>query len=57
MKIPREDAFRLMHQALRDVLPLVKVATRMAKNPHAAKWAAKLLVQINEALQAAEDAE
>jgi len=46
-----------MHQALKDVLPLVKVATRMAKNPHAGKWAAKLLVQINEALQAAEDSD
>ncbi len=51
MKIPREDAFRLMHQALKDALPFVKVAARTAKNSHAGRSAARLLIQINEALQ------
>jgi len=57
MKIPRGDAFRLMHQALKDVLPLVRVAARTAKNSHATRCAAKLLAQINEALQAAEESQ
>jgi len=56
-KIPFHDPFLLMQTYLQRVLSVMVVYTRTAKNQGAKEQAGRLVIEIREALQAAEEAE
>ena len=55
-KIPVHDAFLLMQTCLQRVLPVLVVYARTAKNQGEKEQARRLVNEIREALQAAEEA-
>jgi len=56
-KIPFDDAFLLMQNCLQRVLPVMIVHARIARTRAGKEEARRLVNEIREALQAAEDAE
>jgi hypothetical protein len=54
--LSRDDAFKIMLRALKDVLPDVETYARHAKNAAARRAANARANQVREAIQAAEEA-